>query len=207
MNFKRNKKTKFSGLSLIEVLVGMSILLVIGLAIFFFQKDVFSLHRIISTNLNVQYEARFALKNIISEIRSISPSNLGAYPIANAATSTFTFYVDLDSDSLKEKVRYFLDGETLKKGVIKPSGNPLSYDPDDETITEPVHNVANATTSIFSYYGTDYDGSSPSLDYPIEVSLVRLVKVHIVIDEDPDESPKPLVLTTQVSLRNLKDNL
>ena len=203
------KKQKISnlGLSLIEMLVGMFILLTIGLAVFLFQRDVFSLHKIISTNLTVQYEARFALKNLISEIRSASPSNSGAYPIAQAATSTMSFYVDLDEDSLKERVRYFLEGTTLKKGVIKPSGIPLVYDQNDEVISESVHNVANATTSIFSYFDNTYDGSSPSLGYPIEVSSVRLVGIYIVIDEDIEETPRPLILTTQVTMRNLKDNL
>ena len=33
----------------------------------------------------------------------------------------------LDDDGLKEKIRYYLTGTTLKKGVIKPTGSPPVY--------------------------------------------------------------------------------
>jgi len=36
---------------------------------------------------------------------------------------------------------------------------------------------------------------------------VRLVKITIVIDKDPQTPPGPMTLTTQISIRNLKDNL
>jgi len=200
------KKTQ-NGFSIMELLVSIFILLLIGLAIFLFQRDVFSLHKIISGNLTIQFEARRALKSMTSEIRSTSPSNLGAYAIDEAATSSISFYSDIDGDSLKEKIRYFLDNEVIKKGIIKPSGQPMIYDPDQEIFSEVVHNVQNATTSVFSYYDSSYQGASESLAQPIDVSLVRLIKIYLVIDENLEEAPKPLILTTQVSLRNLKDNL
>jgi len=36
---------------------------------------------------------------------------------------------------------------------------------------------------------------------------VRLVRITIKIDEDPNRPPAALTSTTQVSIRNLKDNL
>lgn len=210
MNFvsftKHNHDLK-SGFSVVEVLVGMFILTLIGFAIYSFQKDIFSLNRIILDNLTAQDEARRAIKSMSAEIRTASPSNLGAYALSQTATSSLTFYSNIDSDSFKERVRYFVDGTTLKKGVIKPSGSPLTYNPANETISELIHDVANAAASTFNYYDTDYDGTTQSLAEPIDVSMIRLIKITIVIDRDPQAPPGPITFTTQVSMRNLKDNL
>jgi len=203
----QNKQKLNSGFSIIEVLVVIFILSLIGVAVATFQKDVFSFNTILSSSLAAQDEARRALRIITAEVRPLSPSSVGAYPIAEADPTSFIFYNDIDSDQLKERVRYFLDGKTLKKGVIKPSGNPLTYNPANEIISEIVHDVANGAAAIFNYYDTNYDGTTPPLTEPVNLLAVRLVKVTIVIDEDPNRSPGPITLTTQVSMRNLKDNL
>ena len=190
-----------------EVLFSIFILTLIGLAVSSFAKDIFSLNRITSDSLTAQDETRRALKTMSAEIRTASPSSLGAYALAQSATSSFTFYSNIDGDSFKERVRYFLDGTTLKKGVIKPIGTPLTYSPANEVISELIPGVANATTSIFSYYDKNYDGTTQALIEPIDIATVRLVKITIVVDKDPQTPPGPMTLTTQISIRNLKDNL
>jgi len=190
-----------------EVLFSIFILTLIGLAVSSFAKDIFSLNRITSDSLTAQDETRRALKTMSAEIRTASPSSLGAYALAQSATSSFTFYSNIDGDSFKERVRYFLDGTTLKKGVIKPIGTPLTYSPANEVISELIPGVANATTSIFSYYDKNYDGTTQALIEPIDIATVRLVKITIVVDKDPQTPPSPMTLTTQISIRNLKDNL
>lgn len=206
MDFSKNRNSK-SGFSAIEVLVGMFVLTLIGLAVYSFQKDIFSFNRIISGSLTAQDEARRALKSMSAEIRAASPSSLGAYAVTQTTTSSFTFYSNIDGDSFKERVRYFLDGTTLKKGVIKPSGSPLTYNSANETISELIHDVANAAAPIFSYYDANYDGMTQPLTEPIDISAVRLVKITVVIDRNPQAPPGTLTLTTQISMRNLKDNL
>ena len=202
---KRIKKQK--GFTLIETLVAVFIFSIIVVAIGTFQKDVFSLNYILQTGLKNQNEAKKILRPFANEARSASQSNLGAFPLATVATTTFAFYSDIDNDGLKEKVRYFLEGTTFKKGVVKPTGNPLVYNDNNESIVRVVHDVVNV--SIFSYYDESYDGtaSSTPLVQPVTPSDVRLVQVEIVIDSDPNKPPAPLSVTTQVSIRNLKDNL
>lgn len=202
-----SKHDSKSGFTLIEVLVSMFILTLMGLAIYSFQKNIFSFNRIISSGLTVQYEAQRALKSMSAEIRTASPSSLGAYAVVQTATSSFTFYSNIDSDSFKERIRYFIDGTTLKKGVIKPFGTPLTYNPTNEVISELVHDVAIVATSTFSYYDANYDGTTQPLAEPVNIVAIRLVKITIVIDKDPQAPPGPLTLTTQISMRNLKDNL
>ena len=204
-NYKNYKSAK--GFSVIELLVGIFILTLIGIAVFMFQKDIFFLNRFLSGRLAAQDEVRRTFKTITAEVRQLSPSSLGAHPIAEANPTSFVFYSNIDGDTFKEKVRYFLDGTILKKGVIKPSGDPLSYNIADEIISEVVHDIANGATPIFSYYDTDYDGTTPPLGNPVDIPLVRLVKITVLIDQDPLRPPGVITLTTQVSMRNLKDNL
>ena len=195
------------GFSVIEVTVAIFILTLVGIAVYAFQKDVFSLNRILSQSIVSQEEVRRALKVMSAEIRATSPSSIGAYAIAETATSSFIFYSNIDDDSFKERVRYFLEGTVLKKGVTKPAGDPLTYNPASETISDVVRDVANGTTALFSYYDTDYDGTSQPLVQPINISIVRLVRIVIMVDRDSSVLPGPITLTTQISMRNLKDNL
>ncbi|KKU25433.1 MAG: hypothetical protein UX39_C0029G0003 [Candidatus Magasanikbacteria bacterium GW2011_GWA2_46_17] len=207
IKFLQNNRKLEPGFSVIEVLVGTFILTLMGITIYYFQKDVFSLNRILSSGLTAQDEARRALKSMSAEVRTASPSSIGAYALAQTATSSFTFYSDIDDDSFKERVRYFLDSTTLKKGIIKPSGTPLTYNPANEIISELIHDATNAATSTFSYYDADYDGTTQPLTEPINIAAVRLVKITVTIDENPQTPPGPATLTTQISIRNLKDNL
>jgi type II secretory pathway component PulJ len=203
----QNQQKLISGFSIIEVLVVIFILSLVGVTVATFQKDVFSLNTIISNSLTALDEARRTLKMMTAEIRPLSPSSLGAYPIAEADPTSFIFYSDINSDQLKERVRYFLDGKILKKGVIKPSGTPLTYNSANEIISEAIHDVANGSTPIFNYYDKNYDGTTSPLTQPVDILSVRLIKITIAIDRDPNRSPGPITLTTQVSMRNLKDNL
>ncbi len=200
---RQNKK----GFSTVEIIITMSILVIISIALITFQINIFSLNKLNNVNLISQEGARRILKTMSSEIRSMLPSNLGAYALEQTATSSLTFFTNTDNDQLIERVRYFLENDTLKKGIIKPTGNPLTYNSNNETITYLAHNIANATTSIFSYYDSTYDGTSEPLIQPVESSQVRLIKIYITIDNNPSLPPGPLFMTTQVSIRNLKDNL
>jgi hypothetical protein len=203
--FKYHKTN--SGFSIVEFLVGIFILVLIAVAVSTFQKDIFFFNTFFSSSITTQEEARRTLKTMSAEIRSASLSSIGAYPISQAGVSSFIFYSDIDDDLLKERIRYFLDGTILKKGIIKPSGSPLTYNPANETFSELVHDVSSGATSVFSYYDENYDGTTQPLTEPINIPDVRLIKITIIIDRDPTRPPGPATLTTQVFLRNLKDNL
>jgi len=204
---KNFNKECLKGFSLTEALVAISILTLVGMTIYAFQNDVFSLNRILSTGLAAQDEARRALTIMSREMRTASPSSIGAYPIAEATSSSLTFYSNIGNDTLKERIRYFLDDAILKRGVIRPTGSPLAYNETDEILVELVHSVTNGVTPVFTYYDSNYDGTTLPLGTPISIPLVRLIKVTLSIDPNPLQPPGAITLTTQISLRNLKDNL
>lgn len=207
MIFFKKQLTRQAGFTIVEAMLAIFIVTIVGISIIAFESDIFSLNNIISNIFTSQNEARQTLKTMTAEIRSLSPSSNGAFPIAEATDVSFIFYSNTDSDQLKERVRYFLDGQIFKKGVIKPTGNPLIYNQANEVITELVHNVAPGTSQIFSYYDTNYDGTIAPLAFPVSVSAVRLIKITVPIDQNAVRTPGPIILTTQVTPRNLKDNL
>ncbi len=196
-----------SGFTVIEMLLSIAIATLVGGGVYLMQKNIFSQNRTVLDMLGSQYDGRQAMKMISTEVREIAPSNLGAYGVVQVGTSSFTFYSNIDDDVARERVRYFLDGTMLKKGVIDATGTPLSYPLGQEVVRSIVDDIANGTTSIFSYYDDQYDGILPSLVDPINIPDVRLVKVTLIIDRDINSPPGSLVVTTQVSMRNLKDNL
>lgn len=195
------------GATLIEILVTIFIFSLIGFVIWAFQKDIFSLSDRLQGGLSVEQEVRKALKLMSAEIRSVSPSSVGAYPLAEVGSNSFTFYSDIDEDGLKERIRYFLDGDVFKKGILKPSGQPLAYNDGEEVVVDFVSAIVNGATTIFEYYDTNYDGTTAPLVAPINIPNVRLVKITLIVDRDPNRAPEAIELSTQISMRNLKDNL
>lgn len=197
-----------NGLVLIELLISIFILTIIIWAVSLFQRDIFSLSFSAQNNLSAQLDARHLLKQFNAELREASQSSLGAYPIALASSSAITFYSDINNDGLKERIRYFLSGSNLNRGVLSPSGSPLVYNSANEKISLVVADIRNSSTSpIFQYYNTNYTGSGSALSQPVDVNSVRMVKMNVVIDKDPNKSPNPISVETKVSIRNLKDNL
>ena len=205
MFIKRIKKN--NGFTLTEIIVTVAIFSLIIIVSSKFFGDIFRYEDIFSGGLSAYDEARQILQPVASEIRSASPSSLGGYPIESASENSFVFFADLDGDGLKERIRYYLSGSILMRGIINPTGNPLEYDPQSEITSEIVHGVINGSTPIFTYYDSNYNGNSSPLISPFSVLLIRLVKINLIIDKDINNPPSEIMVTTQVVVRNLKDNL
>lgn len=195
------------GITLLEILVAMGVfaLIMIG-AVSIFSYS-WKANKIVWEQLSTQNEGRKVVQDFVNELRSATYSSIGAYPLAKASTTEIIFYSNIDTDSLRERVRYFLTTSTLKKGVTKPSGQPLSYNTSTESVVEIVHDVYNTTTPIFFYYGQNYGyTSSTPLSQPVAVTDVRVVGITLDLEEDPTNSPVPFHIESKAEIRNLKSN-
>lgn len=195
------------GFSMIEVLVaiGIFLLLIIGIV----DLLLWGMHGrdVIWEQLSTQNEGRKIVQDFVNEVRRASASSIGAYPLEVANTSTIVFYSNIDSDSWRERVRYFLSSKTLKKGVTKPTGTPLAYVPASEVITTVVNDVANGTSSIFFYYDQNYSSvSGTPMSAPINIPSVRMVGIKLMLEEKPNVAPVPFNIESKVEIRNLKSN-
>lgn len=191
-----------------EVLLAVAISVAMGAIASKFGADIFIHNRIYTAQLNAENELRSILNPFPGEVRSAASSDRGDYPIVTAAADEFTFYTDVDFNGSRERVRYFIEDSSLKKGILESEGDPEIYDSDNEVIIEVVGDLV-VENSGFTYYGDDYDGetSSTALAQPVFPNEVRLVEVFMAVDSDPQKPPKEVSVSTKVSIRNLKDNL
>ena len=193
------------GFTLIEVIVATAIMAVVLIFIGGFSLSVIDFKNFVSPVLEVQGEVNQSIQEIGLYLRTMNYSNLGAYPIVAAGTSTMTFFSDTDEDGLAEQVRYFLNGNIFKKGVIKPSGNPLTYNPANEKITEIIHGVVSGSTStIFSYYDANYTGAEPAMAYPVDISKIKIVGVDVAAKQTNQKVP--ITASIKIKPRNLNIN-
>jgi prepilin-type N-terminal cleavage/methylation domain-containing protein len=202
-------KNKFNrGFTMVEMMIVLAIMAMFVFVASSFQKDVFSLNTTLQSSLNAQLDARHLVKVMVTELRKASPSSLGTYPIEAASSTAITFYSDVDNNGVVDKVRYYLTGNTIRKSVTVPTGSPLTYNPANEVLSTIINNIVSSSTlPIFQYYSSNYAGTTSPLTYPLDIQAVRLVKITVIIDNDPNRSPVPIVVTSSVSMRNLKDNL
>jgi len=147
-------------------------------------------------------EARRGIEAMVKEIREARPGDDGSYIIEKAEDFQFIFYSDIDKDEETERVRYFVDGTNFKKGVIDPSGWPISYPPENEVVTILSQYVRNQPP-IFRYFGGDGLELSP----PARLKDTKLMEVYLIIDVNPVRTPQAFTLKSSVQIRNLKTNL
>jgi len=204
LNFIKNKK---SGFTLIETMIGVAILALIIGVVTLFARDTFFYKDVFFSGLTSVNDSRHILQPLANEVRSASAGSLGAYPLEVVTDNTLIFYSDINNDGLKERIRYFVNGDVFSKGVISPSGNPLAYAIANEVVKPLIRDIANGGQAIFSYYDTSYNGETDPMTSPVAIESVRLIKINLIIDADPMRPPVPFSITTQINLRNLKDNL
>lgn len=90
---------------------------------------------------------------------------------------------------------------TLYKGVIQPTAYPVSYPAEDEEVTALSKYVLN-DLPIFRYY----DGDGIELTAPARLEDTKLMRVHLVVNVNPERPPQNFELESNVQIRNLKTN-
>lgn len=201
----RQASASRGGFTVVEIMFAVSIFVLVMGALTLFSRNIWVYSSYVSAGLNDSNNGRSLLKKMVAEIRTASTADTGAYVIALANSNAFTFYSDIDNDGLKERVRYFLNGTVIQKGITKPTGSPFTYNSANETVSTVISNVTN--TAIFDYYDKNYEGTTAALTFPVTVASIRLIKITLTTDADPNRAPAATTFSTQVAIRNLKDNL
>lgn len=194
------------GFTLIETMVVVVIFFVMVGALVTFERDTLQQNSFYQNRLLADQDARQGLRRMVAELRTAVASDGGAYPIAAAARDSLTFFSDVDKNGTHDQVRYFLDGATLRRGVIKPAGTPAVYDPTTESVDILASGFADANQIIFSYFDQNYAGTSTPLSFPVDLSAIRLIKIAFKLDADTARPPGPATYSTQVVIRSLKTN-
>ncbi len=188
-----------------ELIVSVAVMVIIIAALGIFERQFYNVGTFINQELSNRQGLEQIFAQLVTDIRSASPSSLGAYPIEIASSTSFIFYSDVDRDSLFDRVRYTITSSTLERGVIKPAGNPLVYATSSETITTLVSNVI-AAISNFEYFDTNYTGAEPAMTAPINILNIRLIRLTLAADLNPSIAPQPTIFSNTIDIRNLRSN-
>lgn len=194
------------GLTVIEVLIGVALSLILLTALLRFLVVGFPLARVTYLQAQSTESARIQLRRLSKSLRELRQSDTGSYALAAADPQRIIFYANVDADALTERVRYELVGTDLQRGVIKPTGSPLTYTVANEVVTSVTANVRNGATPVFTYYNGNYPADTTPLTPP-DVTEVKYINFSLVIDADTAVDPPAVTVTSQVQLRNLKTNL
>ncbi len=201
---------KNAGFSLIEFIFAVVIAVIVIIVITLFAKDILTINYSAQSSMTANLEGRKILSVMVSELRSAIPSALGAYPIESVATSSVVFFADVNSDDVADRVHYYINNvnRSVERGVVLATDAPPGYNLAQETISTLVTDISNGTsTPLFDYYNGNYAGTSTPLSMPVNIQLIRLVKMTIKVERDPGRAPDLTTITSQATLRNLKDNI
>lgn len=170
------------------VLVTLSFLLV-----YFYRTNAYTLEQ--STAVE---QARRGVEDAMIRIREASYGSDGSYPITNAATSTITFFANINNNPYVEQVVYKLEKGVLYRTVAEPSGNPLTYvGATIATSTIAASVVNDPTTPVFRYF----DANGVELSAPADVSKVVSVRTTVVVDVNVNRAPISFTLSGGATMR------
>lgn len=144
--------------------------------------------------------AQQGIDKMVRAIREAAFSSNGAYPVVSLATSSLTFYADVDSDTSIERVHYYLDGTNLVQGILDPAGDPPSYvgSESTSTISDNVRNIVQAL-NLFTFY----NASGTVMTDLTQIGSARFVTINVAVDVDTTRSPVPVFIRSSAALRNL----
>lgn len=152
------------------------------------------------SQLDQQAKSANALERISKHLRQTQT-------IGSAQDQDLIFYAYYyPSDPAPDKLHFQISNGNLILGVIQPSGTApnFTYAQADETTQIVAINIANSANPLFKYY--DLNGNL--LLSPYNQAAIKMIEINLWIGTGQGLTlPVPLLLSTKVSLRNLKNNL
>jgi len=201
--FKKKIIYKKTGFSLIEILISISIFLIISIISYNFIATGFRTSRFESEQATAIQEARKAMETIEKNIKMANDASDGSYAIEKAQSQELIIYSDIieDSNNFTEKIKFFIDTNTNELKKIITEYNPIDqlYNSTISTTTISKY-VNNQLEPLFYYY--DNNGITTTV-----INEIRRIKFLIKINVTPTIAPNDYYLESDITLRNLKDNL
>jgi hypothetical protein len=146
--------------------------------------------------------ARQGLAAATEELREASYGADGSYPLLNAATSSVTFYADLNNSGVVDEVTLTYLNGTLYQVVTAPTGSPPTYTGSTSTSTIATYLVNNGSIPVFEF--TSSTTALISTSTAVNVANVYAIITTLKVDVDPNRSPAPYTLLSTAALRIIR---
>jgi prepilin-type N-terminal cleavage/methylation domain-containing protein len=195
------------GFTLVEVIVTIFIFSLLAVGLVALVSNMFTNSNKQSLLLSGSDQARKVANGFTNEMRNATIGNTGAYSIGQADNQTLVFYSNIDNAPDIERIRYFVQSGTLRKGITKYAGG--TYNPASETVTTVQNDLGNGATPVFYYYDGDYDGTTETpLAQPVNINQIKYVKINLmIINRGGQTNTRTYNVTAGAAVRNLKTNL
>jgi type II secretory pathway pseudopilin PulG len=183
------------------VVIAITALILVTLGVllsYFYKTNKYTLEQAVQVE-----QARRGVEDALRYLREASYGSDGSYPIKTAATSTITFYTNVDSDQVIERVTYALISGTFYRVVTQPAGNPPAYTGAISTSTLSMPVVNSTSTPVFHYF----DDTGAELPTPANIAQIASVQTTLVVDANINRAPISFTLSGGATLRNLRDQL
>ncbi len=180
-------------------------LAIFGMIMIAITDSVLFFYRANTSSIEQEYQvenARRGTELLVRDVREATYGDDGTYPLGSVATSTLTFYSDVDANGTIEKIRYTLVGTQLFRNVTFSSGTPPVYAGGGATTTvsQYVRNIDEGTP-LFRYY----DKNNVEVVSAVNITDIVSVSVTIVVDIVQKHTPGKFTLKGSATLRNLRD--
>ena len=199
----------YVGMSLVEMMIAISIftIAIAGFSLLFLRS-----WRVNSYTVEMgqsSFAASQGVNTIVSYLRKARQGDNGAYAIQSAKDNELVVFSDYNKNGTTERLRFYLENSQLKMGIANPTGGiPKTYPTNDESVVILAERVVNmANEPAFYYYNEDYPGDTENnpVVTPADVSEIRLVKILLKINIDPNRAPDNVQTQSFVEMRNLND--
>lgn len=189
------------GLTLIEMVVSVGIIAIIMVVI---TQSVIYFYRANRTNFEESYQITSAQKGVqvlIKDLREATYGDNGAYPLESIASTSVTFYSDVDRSAPVERIKYQLNGTSLTRTITNSVGTPPTYTGavSTSTLSDYVRNIGD-NIPVFRYY----NAAGTEVVSQADIADVVSVSVSIVVDITPIHAPGEFTLRSGATIRNLR---
>jgi prepilin-type N-terminal cleavage/methylation domain-containing protein len=204
------KKQIQKGMTIIEMLVAISIFTmgILGFTLLF--NNAWKQNKYTLEMGQVSMAASQGVNQIVRYLREVRQSDNGAYPVVFANDNDLVVYCDYDRDGTTERIHLYRSGTDVILGVRKPSsGFPVTYASGDGSTQVIASHVVNAVNNpIFAYYDSHYpeDSVNNPIPTPATVPNVRLVRVTLHVNINPNRAPDNVQIQSFAEMRNLNDH-
>ena len=207
------KVISHKGFTLVETIVAIA-LFVLGISatsILFaksYQSNAYSLEM-----WKTSFIVSRSVSSLVDYFRRVRQSDNGSFPIVKADKNNLIVFSDYNNDGKTERIHVYLSNNKIFMGITPPTNTfPRTYPPLEDGDTQIVqiadHIVNTNSDSMFSYYNKNYPGDTANNPVPApvtDVSQIRLIKIFLRININPNRAPDNIQQESFVELRNLND--
>lgn len=203
----RANRKMYRGMTLVELLVAIAIMFITMEGIGLLLIRSWSMNKFVLEMGNASFIASRGTTKVVNEVRKTRQADNGDYPVESGGDFDLKVYLNGDGDGATERVHYYLSGQTLYRGITHPvAGLPITYPSGDDSVTAIAKSIVNtATDPVFYYYNENYpsDTANNPLSTPVAVSRVRMIKIHLLVNIDPNHAPDSINIEAFAQLRNM----